>query len=208
MSKELISIIQNNRPETEIVDYLSSKTYKKKDINIWDPMGNTILTLCASRGMIRATEKVLKLKPKMNVTNVHGSSAIHWASIDANYDMLKLLIDHGANYNLDRNSFMLTSEDNKIQAPLTAMLNHHKYGHNSPVWLNKALKCADLFLTLPRDKNQVNKFLRQARDSSEQRGEVYQKILSGLMLLKEKYDLEYKIQKKSSSLEFSRAKKI
>lgn len=200
MSKELITLIQNNKTQKEIIEFIQSKAFDKKQINNWDSTGNTPLMLCANRGMVEAVELLITFKAKTNRTNIHGLSALAWAGLDANVKLVKLLIDKGADYNLSKNFFAVGDESNRVKAPLTYMLDHYKHMQRSQPWIDRALEVADIYLSLATNKGQVNKFIKHINASNQQDNEVYNRLNSQLNLLLDKYKLEEALERKKTKM--------
>ena len=69
-----------------------------------NPEGDSCLHIAAHTGNYRAVEILLKAGLDVNQTGDMGSTALHYANMKNNDDIIKLLIDHGASTEL-RNEF-------------------------------------------------------------------------------------------------------
>jgi uncharacterized protein len=70
-------------------------TYKA-DVNVQNQSGETALMLAASRGLVREVQQLLACKADMNIKDQQGCTALEWAVFGNNVDVMKLLLDGGA----------------------------------------------------------------------------------------------------------------
>lgn len=127
-----------------IIAYLAAKG---QDIDMVDMNGLTPLMISSSKIIgPEPTRFLLKFNPSVNAADkVHGNSALHWAVMSANIDVVLALLEAGANVNM-QNVKGKTSLDiaHEVRNPLLVhILSQEHNTRNSRLW--RALKSFDRY---------------------------------------------------------------
>ncbi|OIW33003.1 ankyrin, partial [Coniochaeta ligniaria NRRL 30616] len=67
------------------------------DTNLKDAMGRSLLSLAAEKGQVAVVEHLLESSPPLEEEDNLKRTALYWAAKGGNVDVVKLLVDHGAN---------------------------------------------------------------------------------------------------------------
>lgn len=92
----LLTLIANNRPDLEILDFLNSKKFKKSYLKDYYGPNTSALIMCCHRKHIFSCEKLLKLKDDPNHFNFHNIYPLLYPCKDGALEIVQLLLKYGA----------------------------------------------------------------------------------------------------------------
>ena len=93
--EETLRMLINEGEESLFLDYFA-QIYRKIDINCKDENNNTLLILSVREGLINVVKELLEKNVNINIRNVKGNTALHYALGNKMYYIADLLKKNGA----------------------------------------------------------------------------------------------------------------
>ena len=93
--EETLRMLINEGEESLFLDYFA-QIYRKIDINCKDVNNNTLLILSVREGLINVVKELLEKNVNINIRNVKGNTALHYALGNKMYYIADLLKKNGA----------------------------------------------------------------------------------------------------------------